>query len=307
MRVVLMSGSSHPSLGAAIAKVLNLEQGRCIVDRFPDGEHHVEVVEEVRGCDVYLLQTLGPPVDAHLMELLLMVDACRRRGAARVTAVVPYLAYARHDRRETGREPLGARLVADMLRVAGVDRLVAMDLHSPAVEGCFNIPVEHLSAMPLLADHLHRTATPGSVVVSPDLGAVKRAERYAAQLKLPVAVVHKHRTSGSQVQARSITGDVKGCTPIVVDDMISTAGTIEAAVKALMEAGCAPEVTVVATHALLVGPAIDRLHQLPLRRLLTTDSLPLPVRPPFQVEVVSVAPLLARSIELLRLGSQHGG
>jgi ribose-phosphate pyrophosphokinase len=306
MRVVLMSGSSHPTLGAAVAKVLNLEPGRCTVDRFPDGEHHVEVSEEVRGCDVFLLQTLGPPVDSHLMELLLLVDACRRRGAARVTAVVPYLAYARHDRRETGREPLGARLVADLIRVSGVDRLVVVDLHSPAVEGCFNIPVEHLSALPLLADHLRRTVTPGSVVVSPDLGAVKRAERYAAQLKLPVAVVHKDRSSGSEVQARSITGEVKGCAPILVDDMISTAGTIEAAVKALLEAGCAPEVTVVASHALLVGPAAVRLGRLPLRRLLTTDSVPRADRLSFQVEVVSIAPLLARSIELLRLGSQSG-
>jgi ribose-phosphate pyrophosphokinase len=193
-----------------------------------------------------------------------------------------------------------------MIRVSGVDRLVAVDLHSPAVEGCFNIPVEHLSAMPLLADHLLRTATPGSVVVSPDLGAVKRAERYAAQLKLPVAVVHKHRMSGSQVQTRGITGEVEDCAPILVDDMISTAGTIEAAVSALLEAGCARDITVVATHALLVGPAIDRLQRLPLRRLLTTDSVPLPERLPFPVEVVSIAPLLARSIELLRLGSQGG-
>jgi ribose-phosphate pyrophosphokinase len=286
--------------------VLDLEQGRCVTSLFPDGEHHVEVAEEVRGCDVYLLQPLGPPVDANLMELLLLVDACRRRGAARVTAVVPYLAYARHDRRETGREPLGARLVADLIRVSGVDRLVAVDLHSPAVEGCFNIPVEHLSAMPLLADHLARTATPGSVVVSPDLGAVKRAERYAGQLKLPVAVVHKYRMSGSQVQARSITGEVKDCAPILVDDMISTAGTIEAAVNALLEAGCARDITVVATHALLVGPAIDRLQRLPIRRLLTTDSVPMPERLPLPVEVVSIAPLLARSIELLRLGSNMG-
>ncbi len=306
MRVVLMSGSSHPSLGAAVAKVLDLEQGRCVVDRFPDGEHHVEVAEEVRGCDVYLLQPLGPPVDTHLMELLLLVDACRRRGAGRVTAVVPYLAYARQDRRETGREPLGARLVADLIRVAGVDRVVAVELHSPAVEGCFNIPVEHLSAMPLLADHLGRTATSGSVVVSPDLGGVKRAERYAARLKLPVAVVHKHRKSGSEVEARTITGEVKGCPPIIVDDMISTAGTIEAAVNALLEAGCAPEITVVATHALLVGPAVERLGRLPIRRLLTTDSVPQADRLPFPVEIVSIAPLLARSIELLRLGSQGG-
>jgi ribose-phosphate pyrophosphokinase len=306
MRVVLMSGSSHPSLGAAIAQVLDIEQGRCVTARFPDGEHHVEVAEEVRGCDVYLLQSLGPPVDSNLMELLLLVDACRRRGAARVTVVVPYLAYARHDRRETGREPLGARLVADLIRVSGVDRVVAVDLHSPAVEGCFNIPVEHLSAIPLLADHLLRTATPGSVVVSPDLGAVKRAERYAAQLKLPVAVVHKYRTSGSHVQARSITGEVKGSAPILVDDMISTAGTIEAAVNALLEAGCARDITVVATHALLVGPAIDRLQRLPIRRLLTTDSVLKPERLPFPVEVVSIAPMLARSIELLRLGTPTG-
>ncbi|MFL5347324.1 MAG: ribose-phosphate diphosphokinase [Hyalangium sp.] len=306
MRVVLMSGSSHPALGAAIAKVLDLEQGRCVTAQFPDGEHHVEVAEEVRGCDVYLLQSLGPPVDAHLMELLLLVDACRRRGAGRVTAVVPYLAYARQDRRETGREPLGARLVADLIRVSGVDRAVVVDLHSPAVEGCFNIAVEHLSAMPLLADHVRRTVTPGSVVVSPDLGGVKRVERYAAQLKLPVAVVHKHRRSGSEVQARTITGDVKGCPPIIVDDMISTAGTIEAAVNALLEAGCAPEVTVVATHALLVGPAVERLSRLPIRRLLTTDSVPRVDRLPFKVEVVSIAALLARTIELLRLGSQGG-
>lgn len=306
MRVVLMSGSAHPSLAAAVAKLLQIDQGRCLTDRFPDGEHHVEVAEEVRGCDVYLLQSLGPPADTNLMELLLLVDACRRRGAARVTAVVPYLAYARHDRRESGREPLGARLLADLLQASGVDRLVVVDLHSPAVEGCFKLPVEHLSAMPLLADHLLRTATPGSVIVSPDLGAVKRAERYAAQLQLPLAVVHKHRTSGSQVQARSITGEVKGCAPILVDDMISTAGTIEAAVNVLLEAGCERDITVVATHALLVGPALDRLQRLPIRRLLITDSVPLLARPPFPVEVVSLAPLLARSIELLRLGSPGG-
>ncbi len=306
MRVVLMSGSAHPALAAAVAKVLALELGRCSSDRFPDGEHHVEVAEELRGCDVYLLQPLGPPVDTHLMELLLLVDACRRKGAARVTAVVPYLAYARQDRRETGREPLGARLVADLIRAAGVDRLVAVDMHSPAVEGCFSIPVEHLSAMPLLAHYLQRTHASGanSVVVSPDLGAVKRAESYAAQLKLPVAVVHKHRMSGSHVEARSITGQVKGCAPIVVDDMITTAGTIEAAVQALLEAGCEREITVVASHALLVGPALDRLRLLPLRRLITTDSVPRGDRLPFPVEVVSLAPLLARTIELLRLGSQ---
>lgn len=304
MRIILMSGSSHPTLGAAIANVLGMQLGQCVVDHFPDGEHHVEVAEDVRGGDVYLVQPLGPPVDAHLMELLLLVDACRRRGAARVTAVVPYLAYARHDRRESGREPLGARLVADLIRAAGVDRLITLDLHSPAVEGCFNIPVEHLSAMPLLAEHLRQTAAPNSVIVSPDLGAVKRAERYAAILKLPVAVVHKRRMSGSEVKAHNITGDVKGCAPILVDDMISTAGTVQAAVQALLEAGCIPEVTVVATHALLVGSAFERLQSIPLRRLLTTDSVPRPDGLPLPVEGVSIAPLVARSIQSLHKGSQ---
>ena len=221
-----------------------------------------------------------------------------------MTAVVPYLAYARHDRRESGREPLGARLVADLIRAAGVDRLITLDLHSPAVEGCFNIPVEHLSAMPLLAEHLRQTAAPNSVVVSPDLGAVKRAERYAAILKLPVAVVHKRRMSGSEVKAHTITGDVKGCAPILVDDMISTAGTVQAAVQALLDAGCTPEVTVVATHALLVGNAFERLQSIPLRRLLTSDSVPRPDGLPLSVEVVSIAPLVARSIQSLHKGSQ---
>ncbi|HEX8702788.1 MAG TPA: ribose-phosphate pyrophosphokinase [Myxococcaceae bacterium] len=304
MRAVLLSGSAHPTLGGAIANVLGLQPGQCVVAHFPDGEHHVEVFEDVRGCDVYLVQPLGPPVDAHLMELLLLVDACRRRGAARVTAVVPYLAYARHDRRETGREPLGARLVADLIRTAGVDRLVTLDLHSPAVEGCFNIPVEHLSAMPLLAEHLRQTASPNSVVVSPDLGAVKRAERYAAILKLPVAVVHKRRMSGSEVKAHNITGEVKGCAPILVDDMISTAGTIQAAVQTLLDAGCTPEVTVVAAHSLLVGSAIERLQSIPLRRLITTDSVPRPDRLPLPMEVVSIAPLVAHAIQSLRPGFQ---
>ncbi|WP_225412941.1 ribose-phosphate diphosphokinase [Stigmatella hybrida] len=302
MRVVLMSGSSHPVLGAALAEALGVEPGRCEIDRFPDGEHHVEVIEEVRGCDVYLLQSLGPPVDSHLMELLLLVDACRRRGAGRVTALVPYFAYARQDRRETGREPLGARLVADLIRASGLDRIVTLDLHSPAVESCFSLPVEHLSAMPLLAERLRQLVTPGSVIVAPDLGAMKRAERYAALLKLPVAVVHKRRTSGSQVHVHHITGDVKGCTPILVDDMISTAGTIEAAVQALLEAGCEPQVTVVATHSLLVGPSIERLRRLPLLRLLTTDSVPRPAALPIPLETVSIASLLARAIEMLRAG-----
>lgn len=300
MRLVLMSGSAHRPLGEAVASALGSGLGGCLSECFPDGERHIEVTEDVRGCDVYLLQPLGPPAGEYLLELLLLADACRRGGAARVTGLVPYLAYARHDRRKKGREPLGARLIADLIQAARLERLITVDLHSPAVEGCFGLPVEHLSAAPLLAEHLRRTAAPESIIVSPDLGAVKRAEAFAEALKLPVAVVQKSRLSGSEVEAHALTGEVRGRAPILVDDMISTAGTVEAAAQVLLEAGCARDITVVATHALLVGPALERLRKLPLRRLLTTDSLPRPGQLPLPIEVVSLAPLLARTIERLR-------
>jgi len=236
------------------------------------------------------------------MELLLLADACRRAGAARLTAVVPYFGYARHDRRAKGREAVAGRLVADMLGVAGFQRIVSVDLHTPSLEGFFSIPLEHLSAVALLANALDDSMTDDAVIVAPDLGAVKLAERYAQLLRRPIAIAHKTRLSGRDVKVHAIVGEVVGRRPVIVDDMISTGGTIEASVKALLAAGCRREITVVATHALLVGPAVERLSALPLRRLVVTDSLLLPEHGSLPIVSVSLAPMLAETITRLNVG-----
>jgi ribose-phosphate pyrophosphokinase len=298
MEIRIFAGSANLSLAEAVASRLGAHPSDREVARFADGELHVEVRQSVRGCDVYLIQPTSAPVDEHLMELLFLADACRRAGAARTTAVVPYFGYARHDRRAAGREPVGARLVADLFRAGGLNRIVAIDLHSPALEGFFSIPLEHLSAVPLLAAAVRPWASEKSVIVAPDLGAAKLAERYAALLHAPVAVVHKTRLSGADVAVRTITGDVQGRSPILVDDMISTGGTIEAAVKALLAAGCLPDFVVAATHGLFVGPAVDRLRPLPIRRLVVTDTVAFG-GPQLPVEVVSVDALLADTIRCL--------
>jgi ribose-phosphate pyrophosphokinase len=296
MHLTIFSGSANRGLGEALARALGQALGPCQLERFPDGELHVELQEDVRGRTVCLIQPTVPPVGENLLELLLMADACWRAGASRLMAVLPYFGYARQDRRATSGEALGGRLVADLLERGHFERVVAVNLHTAALEGCFSMPLEHLNAGTLLAEAVRPHAGPGSVVVSPDLGAVKLAERYARQLGLPLAIVHKSRVSGSEVNVRGLVGEVKGLRPIIVDDMISTAGTIEATARTVLEAGCAPEITVVATHALLVGPAVERLSGVPIRRLLSTDSIVPPLSLPFHHEVVSLAPLLAEAI-----------
>lgn len=299
MQLTLLTGSAHASLAGAVAERLGLAPGDCEVQRFPDGELHVRILDSVRGHDVYLVQPTSPPVQEHLMELLLLADAALRAGAARVTAVIPYFAYARQDRRATGREPLSARLVADLLVAGGVRRVVAVDLHSLSLEGFFGVPLEHLSAVPLLAEAVRPWAGEQSVLVAPDLGAARLVDRYAHLLNLPVAIVHKARLSGEAVEAQGITGEVRDRAPIVVDDMISTGATTEAAINALLAAGSRPEVTVVATHPLLVGTAADRLRALPVRRCIVSDSVPGAAGHLLPIEVVSLAPLLAEAIDRL--------
>jgi ribose-phosphate pyrophosphokinase len=294
MTLTLISGSANPSLAASIAHVLGVTPCRRALQRFADGELHVEIEDSVRGHDVYIVQPTSGPPDEHLMELLFLADACRRAGAARLTAVLPYFGYARQDRRASGREAVGAGVVATLIEAAGFARVVAIDLHAPEIEGFFRIPVEHLSATKLLAGAVR--ATGDSVLVAPDLGAVKLAERYQGYLNLPVVVIHKTRVSGSEVTLRSIIGEVKGRAPIVVDDMITTGGTIEAAVKGLLEAGCAPDVSVVATHALFVGPAVARLSALPIRQLIATDTVDSTGELPAHLQIVDVAPLIADAI-----------
>jgi len=299
MRTVLLAGSSHPTLAQALATELNVTLGACSLVKFPDGECDVRVAENVRGVDVFILQSLHAPVGEHLLELALMTDACHRAGAARVTAVVPYLGYARHDRRELGSEPLGARVMAELLAACRVERVVCMDLHSPAVEGCFPQPVEHASAVPVLVEAVRARLPANAVVVSPDLGAVKRAESFARPLGLSVVVVHKQRLSGSDVKVQGVVGDVKGRHAIVVDDMISTGGTLVAAVNAVLAAGAEKPVTVVASHGLFVGPAAERLATIPLARVIVSDSLPGPLNPTFPLERVSCAPVLATVVRRL--------
>jgi ribose-phosphate pyrophosphokinase len=302
MTALLFAGSANRPLAEAVAARLGLGLGRCDLARFPDGELHVIVHDSVRGHDVYLLQPTSPPAEAHLLELLLLADACRRAGAARLTAVIPYFGYARQDRRASGREPVAARLVADLLRASGLERVVAVDLHTTTLEGVFSLALEHLSAVPLLVEAVRPWVATNGVVVAPDLGAVRLAERYARALGLPVAVVHKTRLSGEEVTVRSLTGEVRGRVPLIVDDMISTGGTVAAASEALRAAGAQPPVTVAASHALLVGPAVERLRAAGVERLVVTDSVVLPVAPGLPLQVVSLGPLLAEAIERLHCG-----
>jgi ribose-phosphate pyrophosphokinase len=299
MRTTLLAGSSHPMLAADLATELRLSLGATSLSRFPDGELDVDVTAPVRGTDVFILQALHAPVGEHLLELALMADACHRQGARSVTAVLPYLGYARQDRREVGTEPLGARIIAELLAAGRIDRAVCLDLHSRAVEGCFPLPVEHAAVVPMLIDHVRAALLEPAVVVSPDLGAVKRAEAFARPLGLPVAIVHKQRLSGAEVQAHGLVGDVRGRHVVVVDDMISTGGTLVAAVQTVLAAGALSPVTVVASHGLFVGAASQRLSALPLARVVVSDSLPMPQVSGFPLERVRSAPALATVIARL--------
>jgi ribose-phosphate pyrophosphokinase len=217
-KIVLLSGRAHPDLGAAVAAELGGEPGRCILETFPDDELRIEILEAVEGRQVFILQPTAPPAAEHLFELMLMADACKRAGASRVIAVVPYFGYARQDRRSHSGEPVGARLMAELMEQR-IDRLVTVDLHTPSIEGFFRIPVEHLSAIELLAEAIRPELSPASVVVAPDLGAVKIARRYAELLDLPVAYVDKARLSGREVRAREVVGKVEARLPLLVDDI----------------------------------------------------------------------------------------
>lgn len=295
-RMAVFVGPATLRLGAQVCDALHVRPALYDCRRFPDGEFQIEVRESVRGCDVYLLQSTSPPVEEHLLQLLLLADACRRAGAGRLTAVIPYFGYARQDRRST-RRSLGARVAADLVGTAHFDRVMLIDAHTAAIEGFFAAPLDHLTAVPLLATAAAHTMHDRSVIVAPDLGAAKLAREYARLLKVPMAIVHKARLDGEQVQAVSVIGDVSRRVPLIVDDMLSTGATLQAAVAALLDAGAVAPVSVVVTHALLVGHARELLHQLPIDRLMTTDTVvaepPVAVPP---VEITSVAPLVAAAI-----------
>ena len=293
--MAIVAGSASTRLGAALCELLGVEPVRHDTRRFPDGELQVELVQSVRGHDVYIIQSTSAPVDQHLIELLMLADACRRAGAIRLTCVIPYLGYARQDRR-TGRRSLGARVNADVIASAAFQRLVLIDAHTPAIEGFFSVPLEHLTAVPLLARAAVPCLSEHSIVVAPDLGAVKLAREYARLLHLPLAVVHKTRLDSEAVESKAVMGAVDGLSPLIIDDMLSTGGTIEAAVAVLRAAGAVDPMLVAVTHALLVGRAREVLPRLGLAHMIASDSVEFDVPTGLPFTTVGLAPLIASTI-----------
>ena len=295
----LVSGRSHPELSQAIADHLGESLDGANLREFANGEIHCRYEESIRGSDVFIIQTHCEPVNETLMEQMIMIDAAKRASAKRITAVVPYYGYSRQDRKATGREPITAKLVADMLQIAGAHRVVSVDLHSGQIQGFFNVPFDHLTAAPVLENYLRENVGSDIVVVAPDAGRVKVAERYAQHLGADLALVHKTRPRGTAntVEARHIVGDVAGRRCVIIDDMIDTAGTICAAAELLKTFG-ASEIWAMATHALFSDPAIDRLKAAPFTRVVVTDTIPLAPERHFEgLEILSVAPIIADAID----------
>ncbi len=301
-RLHLLSGRTHLPLAEEIAAVLGETLGEPNLAEFANGEIHCKFGENVRGSDVFIIQSHssvdGMSINDSLMEQMIMIDAARRASAKRITAVCPFYGYARQDRKAEGREPITAKLVADLFKAAGATRLVSIDLHSGQIQGFFDGPVDHLQARPVLIDAM-RGLGDDLVVVSPDAGRVKVAEQYANELHADLAIVHKRRVKGAKnsVEAKDVVGDVEGRCCVLIDDMIDTAGTMCAAAEQLVEHG-ASEVHAATTHAVLSGPAVDRIKNSPIGRLIVTNTLPLPSEKQFdKLEVHSIAPILAKAID----------
>lgn len=296
------SGTAHRALGEEIASYLNIELGRVNITRFADGEIYVRFEENARGVDAFVIQPVSHPVNEHLMELLIMMDALRRASAGRITAVVPYYGYARKDKKDAPREPITGRLVADLLTTAGANRVLTVDLHAGQIEGFFNIPVDHLRAMPLFADYLREKDLRNAVVVAADDGAVKRSKQLADRLDLPLAIIFQRRVGKDAKEPLQIVGEVEGRTPIMVEDVIDTAGTLAGAVEVLMAKGARPEVYICATHAVFAPPAVQRLSREEIREVIVTNTIPLAAEKRLpKLSVLSAAPLLAEAIRRIHL------
>ncbi|MDJ0714487.1 MAG: ribose-phosphate pyrophosphokinase [Prochloraceae cyanobacterium] len=296
-RLRLFSGSANINLAREVASYLGIDLGPMLRKRFADGELYVQVQESIRGCDVYLIQPCCNPVNDHLMELLIMIDACRRASARQITAVIPYYCYARADRKTAGRESITAKLVANLITKAGADRVLAMDLHSAQIQGYFDIPFDHVYGSPVILNYLASKNLPDIVVVSPDVGGVARARAFAKKLNdAPLAIIDKRRQSHNVAEVMNLIGDVKGKTAVLVDDMIDTAGTILEGARLLREEG-ARQIYACATHAVLSGPAISRLSSGVFEEAIVTNTIPVPEENQFeQLRVLSVANLLGETI-----------
>lgn len=297
--IKIFAGNSNPELAQKIADHVGVPMGRSVVTTFSDGEISVNIHETVRGAEVFVIQSTCSPVNNNLMELLIMIDAFKRASAGRITAVIPYYGYARQDRKAKARDPITAKLIADLLTTAGADRVLTMDLHAAQIQGFFTIPVDHLRGVPILAQHFIERGFEGDdlVVVSPDLGSVTRARNFASRLNAPLAIIDKRRPRANVAEVMNIIGDVKGKKVIIIDDMIDTAGTLIEGVNALIDHG-AKEVYACASHGVLSGPAIERIKNSPIKELVITDTIPLPPEKQIdKIRVLSVAPLFAEAID----------
>ncbi|MBI5515955.1 MAG: ribose-phosphate pyrophosphokinase [Deltaproteobacteria bacterium] len=296
--ISLFSGNANAPLAANIAGTLEVPLGRCKVGRFSDGEIQVEVGENVRGVDVYVIQSTCTPVNDALMELLILADALRRSSAASVTAVIPYFGYARQDRKVAGRTPITAKLVADLIVTAHIDRVVTVDLHAGQIQGFFNVPVDNLYAMPVLLEQVRQVVGTDAVMVSPDAGGVERTRAYAKRLDASLAIIDKRRERANVSEVMNIIGDVRGKDCVLLDDMIDTAGTLTNAARALHEAG-ARRIYAAATHAVLSGPAVQRIVDSPLQEVIITDTIPLrdEARGNGKFRIASVGRLLGEAIK----------
>lgn len=292
----VFAGNSHPELAEEIASIMGKPLGKATVNKFSDGEISVNLWETVRGSDCYIVQSTCNPVNDNLMELLIMIDAMKRASAGRINAVIPYYGYARQDRKAKARDPITAKLVADLLMAAGADRVVTMDLHAAQIQGYFDIPVDHLVGMPILSKYFANEGIEDIVVVSPDHGSVTRARNMAQTLNAPIAIVDKRRPEPNKSEIMNIIGDIEGKNCILMDDMIDTAGTITNAANALKDLG-AVSVRACATHAVLSGPAIERIENSAIEELVLLNTLPIPEEKRIdKMKIVSVAPLFAEAM-----------
>lgn len=297
----VFSGTSNPDLASEICAYLQIPLGKAQITRFPNDEVKIRIEQNVRGADVFVIQSLSAPVDHHIMQMLIMIDALRRGSAERITAVIPYFAYAKQEKKTAPREPISAKLVANLLTVAGADRILTVDLHSPAIEGFFDIPVDHLRAAPILADHLRTLHIEHPVVVSPDSGGVARATDFRYRLGAAIAIIAKNRLRPDSVEMIDMVGDVRNCTAIIVDDMISTGGTLFEAADMLKSRG-AEKVFAVASHAILANQAAPSIASGRLNGVVVTNTIAIPPEKhsPY-LTVLSVAPLIGETIRRIHL------
>jgi ribose-phosphate pyrophosphokinase len=300
----VFSGNGNPRLGQAVCDYLRVPLGQWRVTRFSDGEAYCQILENVRGTDVFVVQPTCPPVNENLMELLIAVDAIKRSSAARITAVVPYYGYARQDRKDKPRVPISAKLVANLMQAAGVDRALFVDLHAPAIQGFFDVPVDHLFAAPVLLEWIEEQRYANLIIVSPDAGGVERARFYAKRLNVDLAIIDKRRVEANVAETMNVIGDVSGRTAVIVDDMVDTAGTLVGSVQALRDKG-ARAVIACFSHALLTGPALQRLADSEVERVVVTDTIPLSEdKLRFsKIKVLSVASLLGEAIARIHSNS----